>query len=277
MYFSHRNTTRWTIIPFYIVLYVFRKGLHCKICVEIHSIFRKTVNAKTCEFCLFKPNYLLFFKSIWTLLILSTLDIQCYTPDIIPWLTRRSCISIFHPPPTNVNDDSTLRYHVFTQTTKSPIKMCCCTSWSTSNLGAYVIMLVLSCCCSNVSKDDSTQFKTLIQWDLHVYACLHCKCLSQKVNEPRRDKTNKLTCAPSKDSDQPGHPPSLIRVFAVRSMGSYGSKFSSCAQRRLWSDGADAQADLSLRWAHRPFCWFCHDAAQMLFNNEQFNTESSNM
>ena len=27
-------------------------------------------------------------------------------------------------------------------------------------------------------------------------------------------------CAHSEDSDQPGHPPSLIRVFAVRSMGS---------------------------------------------------------
>ena len=27
-------------------------------------------------------------------------------------------------------------------------------------------------------------------------------------------------CAPSEDSDQPGHPPSLIRVFAVSSMGS---------------------------------------------------------
>ena len=27
-------------------------------------------------------------------------------------------------------------------------------------------------------------------------------------------KTNKMTCAPSEDSDQPGHPPSLIRVFA---------------------------------------------------------------
>ena len=26
----------------------------------------------------------------------------------------------------------------------------------------------------------------------------------------------------------------------------------------------DVQADLSLRWAHMPFCWFCHEAAQML-------------
>ena len=25
--------------------------------------------------------------------------------------------------------------------------------------------------------------------------------------EPHQDKTNKITCAPSEDSDQPGHPP----------------------------------------------------------------------
>ena len=30
-----------------------------------------------------------------------------------------------------------------------------------------------------------------------------------------------------------------------------------------WSDWVDAQADLSLRWAHIPFCWFCHEEAQM--------------
>ena len=34
-------------------------------------------------------------------------------------------------------------------------------------------------------------------------------------------KTNKIACAPSEDSDQPGHPPSLIRVFAV-CMKKYG-------------------------------------------------------
>ena len=36
--------------------------------------------------------------------------------------------------------------------------------------------------------------------------------------EPQHYKTSKMTCAPSEDSDQPGHPPSLIRVFAVRTM-----------------------------------------------------------
>ena len=38
------------------------------------------------------------------------------------------------------------------------------------------------------------------------------------TNGPVNDKTNKTTCAPSEDSDQPGHLLSLIRVFAVRTM-----------------------------------------------------------
>ena len=31
-------------------------------------------------------------------------------------------------------------------------------------------------------------------------------------NEPPHDKTNKMACAPSEDSDQPGHLPSLISL-----------------------------------------------------------------
>ena len=34
-------------------------------------------------------------------------------------------------------------------------------------------------------------------------------------NGPEHDKTNKLTCAPSEDSDQPGHPPSLISLCCL--------------------------------------------------------------
>ena len=41
-------------------------------------------------------------------------------------------------------------------------------------------------------------------------------CVS--TNEPLCDKTNKMSVQPAK-TDQSGHPPSLIRVFAVRSMG----------------------------------------------------------
>ena len=65
--------------------------------------------------------------------------------------------------------------------------------------------------------------------------------------------------------------PSLIRVFAVCSVGSLGPHFASSGQYRLWSDWADAQADLSLHcppghfvglvmpWLNvRIFCHFVH-------------------
>ena len=32
------------------------------------------------------------------------------------------------------------------------------------------------------------------------------------LNEPVHDKTNKMACASSEDSDQPGHPPGLINL-----------------------------------------------------------------
>ena len=40
--------------------------------------------------------------------------------------------------------------------------------------------------------------------------------------EPPHDETNKVACVPSKDSDQLGYPPSLIRLLAVHFMGSLG-------------------------------------------------------
>ena len=68
-------------------------------------------------------------------------------------------------------------------------------------------------------------------------------------------------CMPSKDSDQPGHPPSLIRVFAVLMKKAWVLSYPLSAQRRLWSDWVDAQADPSLRWdwadaqADQSLCW----------------------
>ena len=54
--------------------------------------------------------------------------------------------------------------------------------------------------------------------------------LYQKTFEPQHDKTNKMTCAPSEDSDQPGHPPSLIRVFAVRMKKPWVPRYPVSAQ-----------------------------------------------
>ena len=74
--------------------------------------------------------------------------------------------------------------------------------------------------------------------------------------ELRYDETNNVAVHPAKNSDQPGHPPNLIRVFAVRMKKPSVLSYPLGAQRRLWTDWVDAQADLSLRWVHSHFVGF---------------------
>ena len=117
----------------------------------------------------------------------------------------------------------------------------------------------------------STHKASLHHWDLG-YLRIYTKLitdyfsllldLSQRIqpqmstNEPPHDRTNNMACAPSEDSDQPGHPPSLIRVFAVRMKTHCVFSYTLSAQRRIWSDWTDAQAGLNLRWAHSHFVGF---------------------
>ena len=71
-----------------------------------------------------------------------------------------------------------------------------------------------------------------------------------------------MICAPSKDSDQPCHLPSLISVFTCAHLVAKNPSF-------LHADNEDTDQTgrmprlLSLRWAHRSFCWFCDEAAQL--------------
>ena len=78
------------------------------------------------------------------------------------------------------------------------------------------------------------------------WQCKHLSC----------DMTKPTKCAPSEDSDQPRHPPSLIRVFAVSMKKHWALSYPLSAQQRLWSDRVEAQADLSFRWAHTHFVGF---------------------
>ena len=68
-------------------------------------------------------------------------------------------------------------------------------------------------------------------------------------------KTNKLTCAPREDSDQPGHLPSPIRIFAVRmkkvSVQNYQKKHSKDSDQ---TECMFVQADLRLCWVHISCC-----------------------
>ena len=47
-----------------------------------------------------------------------------------------------------------------------------------------------------------------------LYVCGNCQ--SMAIYEPPHDKTNKMACAPSEDSDPPGPPPSLISLHCPR-------------------------------------------------------------
>ena len=82
-----------------------------------------------------------------------------------------------------------------------------------------------------------------------------------------------MTCAPSHDSNQPGLRPVWAEssLSAWRNLGSLATHWAH--SERLWSDWADAHADLSLRWAHRSFCWFCQTAAQINYTSVHELTE----
>ena len=89
------------------------------------------------------------------------------------------------------------------------------------------------------------------------YVCLAPAHLSRLMTKP-----TKWHVRPAKTQIGLGiRPVSLIRVFAVRMMKAWTLSYPLGAQRRLWSHWADAQTDLSLRWANMQFSWFCHDAA----------------
>ena len=73
--------------------------------------------------------------------------------------------------------------------------------------------------------------------------------------------------------DQPGNWPTIRpvwSVFAVRMKKPRILSYPLSAQRRLWLDCVDAQADLSLRWANMSFCWFCHAADQMACKGDMY-------
>ena len=75
------------------------------------------------------------------------------------------------------------------------------------------------------SLSTNSNFKSIFQNNLRDLRYGSMNCLqNEKVlvvcwfafftchdNEPPHDKTNKIACGPSEDSDQPGHPPTLIR------------------------------------------------------------------
>ena len=92
-----------------------------------------------------------------------------------------------------------------------------------------------------------------------------CRCSRSLQLGHLMTKPTKWHVHPAK-TDQPGQ----IRVFAVCMKKASVLSYPLSAQRRLWSDWADVQADLSLCWAYRLFCLFCHEAAHFWSNASAF-------
>ena len=86
----------------------------------------------------------------------------------------------------------------------------------------------------------------------HCYRSLDFVYTCEKYHFEWNFKMSLRTTKPTKwcvcpaDSDQPGRSPSLIRVFGVHLKKGWILSYPRRAQRRLWSDWVDAQADLSL-------------------------------
>ena len=74
-----------------------------------------------------------------------------------------------------------------------------------------------------------------------------------------------MTCAPSEDSDQTGQSDQSLHSPHDGTLGHWLS-LEHIAKSLIRLNWADVQADLSLRWVHRSFCWFCHAAAQLSFS-----------
>ena len=69
------------------------------------------------------------------------------------------------------------------------------------------------------------------------------------LNNPHHEKTHRLTCAPLGDSNHPAYLHSLISIFPAHEDILY-PWLSKSTLWRFWSDRANAQSDLNLRWAH---------------------------
>ena len=84
-------------------------------------------------------------------------------------------------------------------------------------------------------------------------------------------KATKWHVRPAKTQISLGIRP-VCRVFTVRMKKAWVLSYPLSARWRLWSYWKSAQADLSLRWAHMPFCWFCHEAAHISFVGMRWST-----
>ena len=135
-----------------------------------------------------------------------------------------------------------------------------CPGWSESSLGGQVILLVLSCtgwlvfdvCFMGSQWQKLSTWGQRRLWSDWVHAQTECpgrsvSLLATQVIWASAWQNQQSDCEPYEDLDQPGHPPSLIRVFAVRMNKAWVLSYPLSAQRRLIRlDGCPGWSESSL-------------------------------
>ena len=106
-----------------------------------------------------------------------------------------------------------------------------------------------------------------------MYKSFRSRCATNELknsmigDQPQHNKTNNMACAPSEDSNQPGHQLSLISLHCVLSRQIYNDPMLLHAD----SEDSDQTGRMPrliwvwVCWVHRSICWFCHAAAHIMY------------
>ena len=100
---------------------------------------------------------------------------------------------------------------------------------------------------------------------------------TRELYEPQRQKTYLRTCASSEESNQPAHLHSLIGILTGLISDNQGCKVNQDSNETVRMD-ADAQANLSLCWAHvKRYVFLRCDSYSilLLLHCTVFNSENS--
>ena len=100
--------------------------------------------------------------------------------------------------------------------------------------------------------------------EIHCFKERNCfitaykRCNQERKKERKKNKQTKWRLGSAWESAQSDQ---SFRCLHEESLGPY---LPIERTAKDWSDWVDAQADWSLRWAQRSFCWFSHEAAHIL-------------
>ena len=100
----------------------------------------------------------------------------------------------------------------------------------------------------------------------NVYCIVFVVVVVFKYNMSQRTMKPTIRRATSEDSDQPEHPRSLIRICVDRMCLLQPPGYPKKYKREHLPYWVDAQADLSLRWSHKSYCWFCRALDHIVMN-----------